>query len=208
MYLMITDRCNMSCEHCCFNCTQKGTDMSKEVFAKALEFCDWDYVTIGGGEPTLHPNFWEIFMTVLGQAEGLDITTNGSNKTIALTLAKLANKKIISAALSIDEWHDPIDDEVYEAFRPKGKRDGYCSIKDTGTDYNGRSRLPIAAGRAESFGRKDECPCAGMIIKPNGDIFHCGCADAPKLGTVFTEIGEYTGECYKEMEESHGTNVQ
>jgi len=47
----------MACAHCCFSCTGKGTFMSQEVFDKALEIAK-EYnmtVTLGGGEPTLHP---------------------------------------------------------------------------------------------------------------------------------------------------------
>lgn len=60
---MLTTRCNMSCEHCCSNCTAEGQDMSYETWGKALAFVlDWggETISLGGGEPTLHPLFWQI----------------------------------------------------------------------------------------------------------------------------------------------------
>ncbi len=57
MYIQITTRCNMSCEHCCYSCTHEGEDMSLETFRNCLGFDE--YNTLGGGEPTIHPLFWQ-----------------------------------------------------------------------------------------------------------------------------------------------------
>ena len=60
MYIQITDHCNMTCAHCCYSCSpRKRNFMSKDVFVKALDLCDLDDISIGGGEPTLHPLFWD-----------------------------------------------------------------------------------------------------------------------------------------------------
>lgn len=58
MYLQITSRCNMLCRHCGFACTARGHDMSPEHFHKAIALAaEYEqHVTIGGGEPTLHPH--------------------------------------------------------------------------------------------------------------------------------------------------------
>lgn len=52
MYLQITTRCNMHCDHCCYRCEETGEDMSLEIFEKALSYDD-ETATIGGGEPTV-----------------------------------------------------------------------------------------------------------------------------------------------------------
>ena len=51
MYIQITDRCNMTCKHCCYNCTANGEDMSLETWKAAKEFMEYyhRYVSIGGG---------------------------------------------------------------------------------------------------------------------------------------------------------------
>lgn len=192
MYIQITTRCNMSCDHCCFNCTTKGKDMSKEVFMKAIECVD-GMIILGGGEPTIHPQFWDFLIESLAYQHTTDVwlATNGSNTDISIKLAKLARKGIIGCALSQDEWHDPISDRVIEAFsnipKIKNNTNDLREIRDvTSNIYN--------AGRAKenslfTVGKQYlSCGCDCGIIKPNGDIFMCACADSPKLGSVLDKI--------------------
>jgi MoaA/NifB/PqqE/SkfB family radical SAM enzyme len=172
--------------------------MSKEVFHAALELCaDYGgYITLGGGEPTLHPNFREFLIEAIAADEGtLFIATNGSVKRNALLLAKLAKKQVIQAELSRDDWHDEIEWEVVEAFEGR-----YRDVS------NGGMRDPRAVGRAltvleiESTGDNgEECACSDAFIKPNGNVHHCGCPDAPCIGNVLDGIdhAEWSGECYK-----------
>lgn len=57
MYIQVTTRCNMRCIHCLYACGPRGQDMSFETFKLAVD-CAREHqeeVTIGGGEPTLHP---------------------------------------------------------------------------------------------------------------------------------------------------------
>ena len=62
MYIQITNKCNMLCEHCCFSCTNIGSNMSLKIFRKACEYANYNGLNIflGGGEPTSHPNLIEI----------------------------------------------------------------------------------------------------------------------------------------------------
>lgn len=203
MYLQITTRCNMTCEHCCNSCTEDGEDMSIEVFRSALEEFGWEYVSIGGGEPTLHPLFWQFLGESIATFEHVWLATNGSQTQISLALAKMARKGVIGCALSQDDYHDPIDDKVIQAFtKPNSNRyldNGNNDCREI-RNVNGNE---INSGRCD-FGKEKSCACPGTIIKPNGDILGCGCDDAPKLGTVFApEIPEgwQTGECHKEQEE-------
>lgn len=126
MYLQLTTRCNMACEHCAFACTSKGVDISLEDAKTAIdEAADHgDTLTIGGGEPTLHPQFWEIMAYAIEQGQNVAeswafIITNGKRTEDALALAWLAETCIIGAELSRDEWHDPVEWEVVEAFMRK-----------------------------------------------------------------------------------------
>jgi len=90
MYLQITTRCNMSCAHCCFSCTTQGEDMSIETFKNCLEF-DNEYIILGGGEPTIHPLFWQLLGLSISSGE-VWLATNGKETSIALALAKMAKK--------------------------------------------------------------------------------------------------------------------
>ena len=63
MYIRILNECNMSCDHCMMNCERgvKGEHMNHGTFARALDFAkDYgEHITIGGGEPTMHKDFFD-----------------------------------------------------------------------------------------------------------------------------------------------------
>ncbi|HEY9073855.1 MAG TPA: radical SAM protein, partial [Desulfobaccales bacterium] len=61
LYVQITKRCNMTCNHCAFSCGAQGPDMSAETFRRVLDLAALEEapITIGGGEPTLHPGFMD-----------------------------------------------------------------------------------------------------------------------------------------------------
>jgi len=197
MYLKITERCNMNCSHCCNSCTTKGKDMSRKVWKAAIQFASdlgGGNLCIGGGEPTLHKDFWEILGYSIGKIEeNVWLATNGSQTETAIALANLAKKGAISCALSQDEWHDPIDSRVIHAFT-NGKT-AYASYGSN--DHDAREirtiKNPFKAGRCKDG--KEGCVCEGLLIEPDGKIRGCGCHDAPVYGTVFDpDIPEDDGE--------------
>lgn len=71
MYLQLTNRCNMSCAHCCMNsgprAHKKDQDMSHEIFLAAANLAiDYGHhITIGGGEPLLHDHFFDFLDEVI-----------------------------------------------------------------------------------------------------------------------------------------------
>lgn len=154
--------------------------MSDEVFKAALElameFEDME-ITLGGGEPTLHPRFWEFLGLALKAHALLDdglewkplVITNGSVTDSALALARLSKAGVISAELSQDEWHDPIDPRVIREF---GQR-----IRQV------RNIRRVGRGRMIS-GSTPGCCCETMLIDPEGVIWSCGCKQV-RWGTVF-----------------------
>lgn len=199
MYLQITTRCNMSCPHCCYSCTQQGDDMSQKTFNKAVKLCQdrCDSIFLGGGEPTMHPKFEGfLIQSIAASCENDDmgkvgIITNGSIKKRALLIASLSKAEVISGFLSQDQYHDPIDDAVVSAFKSIEQAKAYeKGVWDT--SHGGR-RTPLPHGRAIEFLGLDEdhkrtdrdCPCPGWMIKPNGDIRQCGCDDSPIIGNIF-----------------------
>ena len=206
MYLQITTRCNMKCAHCCFSCTEQGEDMSIEVFKKALAYDD-ECAEIGGGEPTVHPQFWEIIGLALGNTSYVWLATNGKIKDIALILAGLSKREVLGCELSQDAYHEPIDEAVFEAFQSIDK------IRDI---TRRGARKPIYAGRAKDLidaseikEGDDTCPCESLIVIPNGNVKFCACEDAPILGNVLddnldlhSKLVELYGENY-EWSECH-----
>lgn len=219
MYIQITDKCNMTCKHCCFACTRKGQDMSLEVVEKAVALAEGydSTLIIGGGEPTLHPSFWEIISIALAaKIESPPwLATNGSIPSIALRLAGMARKGVLGAALSLDEWHDPtmVSKEVREAFEHPHSYDPY-NVKGSNDlrEIRSISHL-VKAGRAKKLNPEayhlshdNKCACDEIFIRPNGDIHECGCMDSPKIGNILhlSEIKEETiaevmcDQCWRE----------
>lgn len=196
MYLRITTRCNMSCGHCAFACTNRGSDMTLETFKAALELAEnrGDSITLGGGEPTIHPQFWEFFGLALAKFNsepGMFIVTNGKQTETALALAALAKGGILGVALSQDEYHDRIDGEVIQAFtRDKYAHTMYGYVHREGAAARDAReiRTPnriINAGRAKTngIGQIEECFCDDIVVEPTGRLWMCGCRRRP-FGTV------------------------
>lgn len=159
--------------------------MSHEVFSHTLRMaaeCGCA-VTLGGGEPTIHPLFWTFMGELISLQHMWDCTphiiTNGSVTGTALALAALARRGIIGAELSQDAWHEPVAEEVVRAFTVD--RSGGYTRGGGGMDLRGirtaRSDLLIYAGRAKSMALdpQDKCPCNDLFVGPDGRVWVCGC---------------------------------
>lgn len=71
----ITDECDQRCKHCYIfsednskNLDEMNFDQIKETFYKCLDFCETynrlPYFYITGGDPILHPNFWDLLTLI------------------------------------------------------------------------------------------------------------------------------------------------
>lgn len=190
----------MSCAHCCYayGAGKKGEHMPLQMFKDILDKYNpiikkrnW-YIVLGGGEPTLHPQF----MDILGYAmiKGFPwLATNGSQTDIALELCELAKNGKIACALSQDEWHDPIDSIVIEEFSKGltlyeyGRYNSMFSAEKCGCDRREvrTVKIPYKGGRSNNIpGATPSCPCPGIHFKVNGNIEACGCDESPIIGTV------------------------
>lgn len=189
MYIQITDRCNMRCAHCAFSCTEEGADMSMSLFKKIANKYSGDSITLGGGEPTLHPYFDAIIGISLLSFDSVLIVSNGSNSRKTLQLIQLAEGcEKLTFQVSIDEYHNWPSKEVYSMIRGKPHL-----IRDTSSHI-------INVGRAvdNQLGGRDGCVCDDPLVKPNGDVYYCGCSDAPKIGHILDNELPSTYGCHKE----------
>ena len=177
-YLQITNRCNMKCHHCCFSCTAKGQDMSRETFLKACKLAEnyGETPFIGGGEPTLHPLLFDFIGIALSFSDGesgVGIVTNGKLTEPARRLAQMARQGIIQADLSQDVYHEPIDPEIVQLFqRPQNQ------LHRNERDYRGVRNVGhrvMAVGRGRKISDLKDCACEDLFIDPTGEIFGCGC---------------------------------
>lgn len=229
-YLQITTVCNMSCAHCCMSCGKnyKGQHMDEYTFQKSLDFLKEysEYITLGGGEPTLHPKFQDFLIRSIAytQMYNIDlaplIITNGSKTDISLWMLYNMNGherdfwdiaqnygiiyqegNYFDVELSQDRHHDKsiVDDRVIDAFTH------FNQIRNV--DGN-----EIKTGHWRgNYGRENVCTCPTWQIKPDGKIFLCGCDNSPCIGDIFRgldwEIQETdfdgcwnTPECEKAVE--------
>lgn len=210
MYLQITNRCNMTCEHCCMSSSprahKKSEDMSSWIFSQAVELAYnyGDDVTIGGGEPLLHDNFFNfldkvIEMDFISGGCGIHplVVTNGKRKAQTW---KLIDKYLdmdapIAVDLSTDIYHDPIDDGIRQYFEryQKNRRNNY--------QHRAYNSAVIGTRNTESFiikigrginipGAKEGCCCETPLVDVVGDVFSCGCKHT-KIGNVVTDTSFY-----------------
>ena len=186
MYIQITDHCNMKCAHCAFSCgPKKKRFMTLDTFRGAIEFIGDDSIAIGGGEPTLHPQFWAFIGYALGSCEDVWLATNGSQTEITVKLANMARRGIIGCDLSIDFYHDQIDDRARKAFSNlRSSYNDMRAIRDVSYKVKKRGRAVRTSTWAE-----EGCACEGIMVDPDGDIFTCGCRKL-KIGNVHTGYNE------------------
>ena len=165
--------------------------MNQTTFDNALKLIvDNDaYFTIGGGEPLLHPLFmdfaWKAIRHTTSQSYSMGmaavgLVTNGKCTKEAIEVARMAELGYISARLSLDQYHEPIEDSVKRAFgwNPERAREVYQQPRRKETDnraIGGANYNIVASGRAKSWGGNDKCFCDSVMITPNGKIWHCGC---------------------------------
>jgi hypothetical protein len=172
--------------------------MTRDTFQAAtyLAYSTGEGITIGGGEPTLHPLFWDFIGLSMSAASevGICVITNGSVRRTALQLAYLAKKGIFAVDLSQDRYHDAVDDDVVIAF----ERHDRHSYDRSPIDLRGirRGGSLIAMGRAidNQLSDRDGCTCDDLFVVPDGRIFACAHQELG-FGTVHKPgIPEYYSE--------------
>lgn len=181
MYLQITTKCNMQCPHCCFSCNNKGKHANYNVVLDAIRYAskhDDCAISIGGGEPTLHPRFFDILRNCLENFDYVWMATNGSQTKVMLRLAAIIegedygecncteenwdyctchdtgihqdNK--LTVALSQDCFHSPINQRIVDLwtrYASRNNNSGYSILNSTKNNYGDGI---VAQGRAKRTG--------------------------------------------------------
>lgn len=205
MYLQITTKCNMKCAHCCYSCGKNGKHMDYHVAVQAIQFAREydDMIAIGGGEPTLHPRFFDILRMCLDSFDYVWMATNGSKPRKMWRLRDIIDGEDyrddeegiyqegkLSVALSQDYFHAPIDERIvkYWTERASKRVSGY-EIRNVTQSNSG----VIAQGRAKRTGsgwNEKDCVCPDLVIQPSGKVKLCGCTGSPVIGDVWYGIEE------------------
>lgn len=189
--LYLTWNCNFRCAHCIHECGPEVKDhMTLEQLDKAEDFIRWakgkghDVVVLGitGGEPTLHPHFWNVVMPRMMKLREDKIVSNFELHTNAsvpvpreyfLTYNKFFNRAMVG--------HDPF----HRRFKQLNQLylDDYTSITNElvlrrnewkCTDVNGNSKLLNLLRRK---GRAAESLSKGILFDaPLQNRFELDCA--------------------------------
>jgi mycofactocin radical SAM maturase len=118
----LTYACNLSCVHCLSSSGRRdprelSTDECKAVIDE-LERMQVFYVNIGGGEPTVRPDFWELVDYATEHHVGVKFSTNGI-KIDQNRAEQLARSDYVDVQISLDG----ATAEVNDAVRGKGSFD-------------------------------------------------------------------------------------
>ncbi|KRF19058.1 mycofactocin radical SAM maturase [Nocardioides sp. Soil797] len=111
----LTYACNLACLHCLSSSGRRDPDELSTEECKALidefERMQIFYINIGGGEPTVRPDFWELLDYAVDHHVGVKFSTNGFriNEERA---AKLAATDYVDVQISLDGATAEVNDAV------------------------------------------------------------------------------------------------
>jgi mycofactocin biosynthetic radical S-adenosylmethionine protein MftC len=111
----LTYACNLACVHCLSSSGRRdpgelSTDECRAVIDE-LEAMQVFYVNIGGGEPTVRPDFWELVDYATGHHVGVKFSTNGV-KLGRAEADRLAGSDYVDVQVSLDGATAEVNDAV------------------------------------------------------------------------------------------------
>jgi mycofactocin radical SAM maturase len=111
----LTYACNLACVHCLSSSGRRDPrELTTEecmAVVDELQRLQVFYVNIGGGEPTVRRDFWELVDYATGHQVGVKFSTNGSRITPAVA-ARLAASDYVDVQVSVDGATAEVNDRV------------------------------------------------------------------------------------------------
>jgi mycofactocin radical SAM maturase len=114
----LTYACNLACAHCLSSSGRRdprelSTEQCEAVIDE-LERMQVFYVNIGGGEPTIRPDFWHLVEYAVDHHVGVKFSTNGVRITSerAAWLASPATRGYVDVQISLDGATAEVNDRV------------------------------------------------------------------------------------------------
>jgi mycofactocin radical SAM maturase len=111
----LTYACNLACTHCLSSSGRR--DPAELTTPEAMGIIDElhdlqvFYVNIGGGEPTIRADFWDLIDYSVSRGVGVKFSTNGSRITPARA-ARLAGSDYVDVQISIDGAEAATNDAI------------------------------------------------------------------------------------------------
>jgi len=111
----LTYACNLACIHCLSSSGRRDpseltTDECLRVIDELAELQVF-YVNIGGGEPTIRPDFWQLLDHAVARRVGVKFSTNGSRIDRAAA-HRLAHTDYVDVQISVDGATPEVNDAV------------------------------------------------------------------------------------------------
>ncbi len=111
----LTYACNLACVHCLSSSGRRdphelSTDECKSLIDE-FERMQIFYVNIGGGEPTIRSDFWELVEYATDHHVGVKFSTNGSRITDRVA-RRLADSDYVDVQISLDGATAAVNDAV------------------------------------------------------------------------------------------------
>jgi mycofactocin radical SAM maturase len=111
----LTYACNLACVHCLSSSGRRDprelTTAEAKGVIEELERMQVFYVNIGGGEPTVRKDFWELLDHAAAHNVGVKFSTNGS-RIDAAAATRLAASDYVDVQVSIDGATAAVNDAV------------------------------------------------------------------------------------------------
>ncbi|MBF6555224.1 MAG: mycofactocin radical SAM maturase [Acidimicrobiales bacterium] len=111
----LTYACNLACVHCLSSSGRRDPDELTTGECKTVidefERMQIFYVNIGGGEPTVRSDFWELVEYATDHHVGVKFSTNGSRITAEIA-DRLAASDYVDVQISLDGATAPVNDAV------------------------------------------------------------------------------------------------
>ncbi|HEX9064138.1 MAG TPA: mycofactocin radical SAM maturase [Streptosporangiaceae bacterium] len=111
----LTYACNLACVHCLSSSGRRDPRELSTAQCQAvideLQRMGVFYVNIGGGEPTVRPDFWELTDYAVAHQVGVKFSTNGIKITPAVA-SRLAGSDYIDVQISLDGATATVNDAV------------------------------------------------------------------------------------------------
>ncbi|GAA4613160.1 mycofactocin radical SAM maturase [Saccharopolyspora hordei] len=110
-----TYACNLACEHCLSSSGRRDPDelTTEEIKSVIDELARMQvfYVNVGGGEPTVRPDFWELLDHAVSRRVGVKFSTNGLRITPERA-RRLAATDYVDVQISLDGATREVNDAV------------------------------------------------------------------------------------------------
>jgi mycofactocin radical SAM maturase len=111
----LTYACNLSCVHCLSSSGRRDPRELSTAQCRALidelERMQVFYVNIGGGEPTVRPDFWDLVDYATAHHVGVKFSTNGVKITPEIA-RRLAGSDYVDVQISLDGATEEVNDAV------------------------------------------------------------------------------------------------